>query len=100
MNRQIRFHGTDDGDIVGTCRDMREKIADRNARIAVSPKLPGTLEPLATAVRGRVAGIEKRLAVAPIEFGFRIETVDVRDSAVHEAKDDVLGARLEMRRWR
>jgi hypothetical protein len=76
---------------------VREQIADGQSRLAVAAKAPGALQPAAVAIGGRIAGIEKWLIVAALELRLGIERIDVRDAAVHEAENDVLGPRPMVR---
>lgn len=97
MQRQIRPHGPDHGQVVGTSRDAREQFADRQARLSVPAELPGRFEPLPAALRRRIVDFANRLAVEFLQFRFRIERVDVRHTAVHEQEDCVLGSSGEVR---
>ena len=69
--------------------DMREKVADLNAALAVTTEFPVT------------AFIVSPLAILPVvsccQLGFRIERINVRNTASHKEKDDVFGFGREMR---
>ena len=94
--RQVGFHGTDDGQLVGAGGDVREQLADGHAGFAMGLELPGAFQPLAIAARRGVLGVGERLAVKVRQLGLGVEGIDMRDAAVHETEDDVLGPRPEV----
>src|SRR5262249_34831345 len=90
VQRQVRLHGADGGQVVGAGGDVREQLADRQAAFAVAIELPGALQPAAVLVGGRVVDLARWLPIQLGQLRLRVKRVDLRDAAVREAEDDVL----------
>ena len=100
VQRRFADHAADHAQFVGARGDVRQQIADPQSRLAALLELPQALQPLAAwtgALRTGVGFQLGRLAVPLGQLGLGIERVDVRNAAVHEQKDHVLGPRREMR---
>ena len=102
--RVVGVHRANQGNVVGTLRDVGEEFADFNAALPAFLELP--LWPLQEQlfVAGAIArfGVVERhrLAVIGGELRLRVEGIDVRHAAGHEQEDDVRGLRREVRRLR
>src|ERR1051325_2739541 len=98
MLGEVRLERSDDAQFVGKCADAGKKVADRQAGLAVLLEFPRAGKDLANVVE--LGGIDlqaKGLAVLGLEARFRIETVHLRNTAIHEEQDDVLRARGKVR---
>ena len=83
----------DDGQFVGDSADVRKQVTDRHPTLTTAVEGPGTADPLPVLVGRRIGQAGGRFSVVFVEGRLGVETVDVRDAAVHEAEDDVLGSR-------
>ena len=84
MNRQVGFHGSNHSNVIGTRSNVRKKLTDPHAAATVLRKFPRTFDPFASRITTPC------FALVSSQGGFGIECIDVRDSAVHKQKDDVL----------
>ena len=91
--RDVGVHRADHADVVGARADVREELADLEAALAVALERERRLHQRAGLALGRDGAARQRLAVVLVEHRLRIEAVDLRQPAVHEQEDDVLGAR-------
>ena len=99
MLHERRGHRADDGQLVGDAAGVREERADRDAAAAVAGELPRAGPDVAVLVEHRPLGLERhRLAGLGRQPRLRVERVDVRHPARHEAEDDVLDAGREVGR--
>ncbi len=90
----------DHAQLIRDVGDVRQEVAHPQARLPALFEFPEILQPFAIwGERLRTfIGPPLRLVAVPFgEFWFRIKGVHMRHAAVHEEKDDVLGARREMR---
>ena len=92
-------HRADHAQIVRASGDLGEQLADGNAAFAAPLEFPGGAHQAAglLGIEGQRALDRQGLAVVAVQAGFRIEGVDVRDTAVHEQEDDSLGPGSEVR---
>ena len=106
MIERVPVAGTDQRDLVGLRPDVREQFRDLHARLAIVVKLPRAashrslrevdairLQPFRRFGRDGLAATFRQL-------GFRIERIDMADTAVHEQVDDALRFRRLMRSLR
>src|SRR5439155_22190891 len=80
----------DDGDVVRALADRRKQIGNLDARFTALDKLARRTEqwPRVTNFEERIlVEVWDRLAVTFVEFGFRIEQLDLAWAAVHEQED-------------
>ena len=88
----------DHAQLVGDLRQVLPQFAHRDPALAGRAELPGRGEEVAARGELHPRTFEGGwLAVVLLQRRFRIEEVDMRRSAVHEEKDDPLGAWLEVR---
>ena len=96
-----RLHRTDDGDVVGDLREMRQQLRDLRARLSVLLELERRAQQLRPPLDERepLALDELLRDVLPVVLHQRrlgIEQVDLRRRAGHEEIDDALGLGREM----
>ena len=91
--RNVGVHRTDEADVVRAFADVREQLADLDAGLAVLLEREGRAHQRAGLAFGGNRAARQRLSVVLVEHRLRIEAVDLRQAAVHEQKDDTLGAR-------
>src|SRR5437773_249089 len=94
-------------DVIHNARRLREQFADPRAASAVLPELAPRAEQLRAVAAAHECEafalderLRNRLAVQLNELGLVIEQFELARSAGHEEVNDVLRARLEMRRTR
>ena len=94
--RDVGVHRANHADVVGAGADVREELADLEAALAVARELERRLHQRAGPALGGHGAAGKRLAVILRQHRLGIEAVHLRQPAVHEQEDDVLGARRMM----
>src|SRR5215204_4265407 len=96
----IADHRTQETKVIGAGGDVGEKLADRDAALAVLLELPWRLHQTADVVlpEGESSFKRHRFAVIFVQARFGIECIDTRRTAVHEKEDDALDSRRQMRR--
>ena len=82
-----------EGDVVDTATDVREKVADPFPTLPITLEVPlGSDDATLVALAATAEGLHRdRLAVQGIELGLVVEGVDVARPPVHEEEDDALG---------
>ena len=93
----LREHRANDGDLVRVLRDVRQRLGELGAALAVLAKAKRALEQVAgdAFIVGDLSG--RRLAVVAIEHRLGVEQIDLARPAVHEELDDGAGLRREVR---
>src|SRR5262245_19705861 len=87
--RENRCHGSNNRQIIDTCGDMREQIADRYAALTVLPELPRTLHDRSDIVELRRRNLHLYpLAMFPIEARLWIKRVNLGRSTIHVKHND------------
>ena len=94
-----------DGDFVGHAREVRQQFGDQLAALAARLKFKARAEQARMAADegeafARDERVRTELTVEFLQFGFRIEQVELRRRADHVEVDDVFGAGRKMRRAR
>ena len=88
----IRLHGSNDAQVIGVFRHMREKFADRQTRLAIALEgKGGTKGGTGLPFSFETTLFRQKLSMPLIEFGLGIEGVHVGGSAIHEQVDDSFG---------
>src|SRR5579872_949854 len=98
VGHAVPHDGAEHANIIDARTNRRKKIAHFDPALTVRPELPGRLHQspdLALGERERPLKWQ-RLAMVFREFRFVIEGIDAGGPAMHEQKDDALGARREM----
>ena len=93
----IRMHGADEAEVVDSLSDLRENLADLEARLAVALELPRTAHKGAAGAVRPDFGAGHGLAIVLGEGGLVVESVDLRHATVQKKKDDVFGLGREVR---
>jgi len=92
MLAELGGHAADDADFVDDAGDVREKVADGDAGLAVTVEGPvGGLDGAVVVELGALNGNGHGLAGVFFEEGFGVEGIDVGDAAAHVAEDDGAG---------
>ncbi len=94
--RDVGDHRADHADLVGALADMRKQFAELRPALPIFLEAERRLHQDAGLALGHDLFARHRLPVVLVEHRLRVERVDLRHSAVHEQKDDLLGARLEV----
>ena len=91
---KLACHRTNDAQIIGACGNMcgNSSLTGSPAR-TVMGKLPGTSQRQTILVELRpLLGHWKWLPIEGLQLWLGIERVDLRNTAIHEQEDDVLGS--------
>src|SRR5216683_973610 len=86
-----------DADVVDALANVGKELADFNSALSVAFEFERRLHERAGLALVSEVSSRHRLTVVLREHRLRIEAVDMRQAAVHEEEDDVLGLRLEVR---
>ena len=96
--RKIRHHRTDDRKVIYVLSHVRKQIADGDSTFAVLLKLPRTCQSVSDVVElSRFNFRWKRFSVFLIQSWFRVERINLRNTAVHVQKYDASSFRIEVR---
>ncbi len=100
--RQVgRVHRTDEGDVIDLPGQVRHRVGNPHAALAVLGEVEGAPHQRAGALRILDLArdlAEVRLAVMLVEHRLGVEQIHLTGAAIHEQMNDRFGFRLEMRR--
>jgi hypothetical protein len=91
--RDVGVDRSDEADVVGALADVREELADVHPDVPVFLERERRPHQRASLALGGDGAARQRLPVVLVEHRLRIEAVHLREAAVHEQKNDALGAR-------
>lgn len=96
MIGDISVHGANNAEFIGVCGCFAEQVADHEPAFPAGSESPGRrIQGAGGPFGGEVSGGDFFTA-ASLQFGFVVERVDVRWSAIHEQVDHVPDSRREL----